>query len=163
MKNWSLAAIIGIVGAGFAFAACGSSKDGSSSSASDDTFVLSEFTVVPPTNALRSGSITITADNVGGEVHELVIARATNQDALPKKSDGTVDEAKIAATDKVGGIEDIAAGAHKSETFDLTAGTYVAFCNIVDAKTGGHSDTSHGSETGHVHYAEGMHVTFTVS
>ncbi len=145
---------------------------------SNDTFVLSEFTIVPPTNALHAGSVLITADNVGGEVHELVIVRAPSADALPMKADGSVDEDKIAAADKVGEIDKVAVRARQSKTFDLTSGTYVAFCNIADAMMG--TDTTvmgsatsmmngisspmggMGSGTGHVHFAKGMHIAFTV-
>ena len=38
----------------------------------------------------------------------------------------------------------VAAGSRKSKTFDLTAGTYVAFCNIVDDMTGSSSSTMNG-------------------
>jgi hypothetical protein len=166
MKNRTLSvAAIGIVGAALVFAACDSSKNGSSSSASENTFALSEFTVIPPTNTLHSGRVTITANNVGGEVHELVIVRAASAEALPTKSDSSVDEDKIAETDKVGEIENVAARSHKSKTFDLAAGTYVAFCNIIDNMTGSSmmNGSGMGSGTGHVHFSEGMHVTFTVS
>ena len=60
----------------------------------------------------------------------------------------------------------------------LTAGTYVAFCNIVDtmmntdttmmgsptSMMNGTSSTmgGMGSGAGHIHFAKGMHITFTV-
>jgi hypothetical protein len=159
-------AIAGIVGTALLVTACGSSSkraSPSSAASAENTFVLNEFTIVPPTNTLRAGSVSITADNVGGEVHELVIVRASSAGALPTKSDSSVDEDKIAEADKVGEIEDIVAGAHRSKTFGLTAGTYVAFCNVIDDMMG--TDTmmgSHMGSGGHVHFAEGMHVTFTV-
>lgn len=174
-KPTHIFAIIGIFGSAFVFAACGaSSKNGSSSSSAVNTFVLSEFTVVPPTNALRPGRVTITANNVGGEVHELVFVRADSVSALPMKPDGSVDEAKVAQADKVGEIEDVAAQSSKTTTLDLTAGTYIALCNIVDDMTSSSSSTTdensgmdHGSDmepgAGHVHFAEGMQVAFTVS
>ena len=63
--------------------------------------------------------------------------------------------------------KDVTAGSRKSKAFDLTAGTYVAFCNIVDDMMGSSSSMMNGSGmgsgAGHVHFAEGMHVTFTVS
>ena len=159
---------IGIVGLAMAVAGCGSSsRSGSSAAGSADTFVLSEFTVIPPTNTLHAGSVSITANNVGGEVHELVIVRAAAVSALPMKSDGSVDEAKIAAADKVGEITDVAARSKKTKAFDFKAGSYVALCNLVDSMMGSGSDTSHdagmGSAMGHVHFSEGMVVSFTVS
>jgi hypothetical protein len=166
----SAIATIGILGAALLFAACGSGKNASSSSSSsssENTFGLSEFTVIPPTNRLHSGRVTITANNLGGEVHELVIVRAASADALATRSDGSVDEDKVAAADKVGEIEDVAGGSRKSKALELSAGTYVAFCNIVDEMMGSSSSTMHdsgmGSGSGHVHFSEGMHVTFTVS
>ncbi len=164
-------AITGTVVAALVFAACGSGKSSSPTSASSkNTFVLSEFTIIPPTNALHSGRVTITANNVGGEVHELVLVRGASADALPRKSDGSVDEDKISEDDKAGEIEDVAGRSHQSKAFDLSAGTYVAFCNIVDTMMGssgssmmnGSSGMMSGSGVGHIHFAEGMHVTFTV-
>ena len=168
MKNRRLAAATtGIVAMVLVAGACGSSKNRSASLPSDNTFGLSEFTVIPPKNTLHSGSVTLTANNLGGETHELVIVRAASVDAITKMSDGSVDEGKIAKADKVGEIPDLKAGAHASKTFELSAGTYVAFCNIVDKMMGSSSSTMDGSGmatgTGHVHFAEGMHVTFTVS
>jgi hypothetical protein len=143
-------------------AACSGSRSSPRSSASGDnnTFVLSEFTIIPPANTLRSGRVTITADNVGGEVHELVIVRADSASALPMQPDGSVDEDKIAPADKVGEIADIAGGSHTRKSFRFAPGTYVAFCNIVDAMM---NDSDMGSHMGHVHFAQGMHITFTVS
>ena len=178
-RRASAFATIGILAA--VLAACGSSSktvSPSSAPSSDNTFVLSEFTIVPPTNTLHAGSVSITAENVGGEVHELVIVRAASAAALPMKPDGSVDEDKISASNKVGEIQQVAARSHQTKTFDLTSGTYVAFCNIVDTMMGSDttmmgSDTTMmngtsttmngmGSGTGHIHFAKGMHVTFTV-
>lgn len=165
-RRTTAVATVGIVAA-VVLAACGSStKTASPSSApsTDNTFVLSDFTIVPPTNTLHPGSVSITADNVGGEVHELVIVRAPNAGALPMKPDGSVDEDKITEANKVGEIQQIAARSHQTKTFVLTTGTYVAFCNIIDTMMG--SDTTMmngmGAGAGHIHFAKGMHVTFTV-
>jgi hypothetical protein len=155
------------IGAVIGLAACGTSKSSSSGSgSSENTFVLSEFTIIPPTNGLHAGKVLVTADNVGGEVHEIVLVRAAGVGALARKADGSVDEDKIPETDKVGEIDAVGARSHKSATFDLTVGTYVAFCNLVDTMGSG-SSMVHGSDMepggGHVHFAKGMHVTFTVS
>lgn len=156
-------ALVGLVGVVFAFSACGGSSN-SSSSSSANTFKLSEFKIVPPTNELHSGSVKIVADNVGGEVHELVLVRAKGADALPMKSDGSVDEDKIVSADKVGEIAGVAPGSQKSKTFDLAAGTYVAFCNVTDSMGATMMDGSEmGSGMGHVHFDQGMHVVVTVT
>ena len=174
-KRTTAVVIIGVVGIAVVFAACGSSsKSGSSSAASENTFKLGEFTIIPPANALHPGSVAITADNIGGEEHELVIARASSVDSLPTKPDGSVDEDKIAKADKVGEIENVASQSHKTKTFELAAGKYVAFCNIIDNMMGSSSTmmgehsgmaggSGMGSGTGHVHFAAGMHVQFTVT
>lgn len=157
---------IGCIGALFVLASCGSSKSRSSPS-SENTFVLSEFTIMPPTNALHTGKIVLSANNLGGEVHELVIVRAASLGSLPMKTDGSVDEGKVPSADKVGAIDAVAGRSRKSGTFDLTAGTYVAFCNVVDNMMGSSTSMMNGGEmgssTGHVHFAQGMHVTFTVT
>jgi hypothetical protein len=157
-------AIVGMAALPFALGACGSSsKNGTASTAGagENTFGLSEFTIAPPTGALHSGPVTLTANNVGGEAHELVIVRAPSFDSLPTKPDGAVDEDKIAESDKMGEIEDVAAQSQKSNSFDLAPGKYVAFCNVVDKATGTAHDGE--SESGHVHFASGMHVEFSVS
>ena len=121
MRKRTLALIgIGVITTAFGLSSCGSSDKGSSSSATaDNTFVLGEFTILPPKNTMHAGAVTITADNRGGETHELVIVRAASADALPTKSDGSIDEEKITAQE-VGEIEDIAAGTQRSKRFDLT-------------------------------------------
>jgi hypothetical protein len=158
-------AIVALVGALLTLAACGSSATSSSSNSVPNTFKLSEFKIVPPANALRAGNVKLNADNVGGEVHELVLVRADSPDGLPMKSDGSVDEDKIAEADKVGEIADIAPGSQKSKTFDLAPGAYVAFCNVTDSMAGPTmmGDSHSGMGMGHVHFAQGMHATLTVS
>jgi hypothetical protein len=163
--------LVAVAAMSLLLAACGSSsKENSSSGSSENTFGLSEFTIIPPSNTLRAGSVDITADNLGAEPHELVIVRADSVDSLPKKADGSVDEDKIPEADKVGEIDNVASKTQITKTFDLTAGKYVALCNLVDSMTGssssmmhGDSEMSEGSGMGHVHFAEGMHLPFTVS
>ncbi len=166
-KTSGVGVVVGILGLALALTSCGSSsKSDSSSPAAENTFVLSEFTVIPPSNTLHSGPVTLTAKNVGGEEHELVIVRAASVNALPRKSDDSVDEDKIAASAKVGEIEAVAARSNKTKVFDLKAGDYVAFCNVVDSMMGsgaGMQGSGMGSGMGHVHFHEGMHVAFTVS
>ena len=165
-KRFSAVVVVGISAVALALSGCGSSKNDSSSPAAENTFVLSEFTVIPPSNKLHPGPVTLTVKNVGGEEHELVIVRAASVNALPRKSDDSVDEDKLAESDKVGEIEAVGARSTKTKSFDLEAGDYVAFCNIVDSMMGS-GDAMHGSDMGsgmgHVHFHEGMHVAFTVS
>jgi hypothetical protein len=129
---------------GFVATACSSGSD-------DETLdvVESEYLVKPAKTHLDAGKVTLKAENVGTMTHEIVVVRGTT-DALPKAADGSVDEDKIPETDNVGEIEDIASGSHASKEFDLSPGSYVLFCNIVD-------DTTHVS-----HFAKGMHAEITV-
>ena len=124
-----------------------------------------------PTNTIRAGNVEMTVSNRGHETHELVIVRADNAAALPKKSDGSVDEDTIPEADKVGEIPDLQAGKRATKALDLPAGRYIAFCNIVDQMgmgingmggMGNMGGTSNGG-TVHIHYLLGMSTAFTVT
>lgn len=155
------------------------------------TFVLSEFKITLD-GTIPVGQVNIKIDNQGGEQHEVVIVAAQAAGALPKKADGSVDEDKIPEGDKVGESGDVPARTAITKSFTFRPGTYVAFCNIVDdmgmtgstmmngANNGGNKPpmnngpmgnnsngttmggTTNGSGPGHVHFAQGMHTTFTV-
>jgi hypothetical protein len=153
------------------------------------TFVLSEFKINLD-GTIPAGQVNLKIDNQGGEKHEVVIVAAQDVGALPKKADGSVDEEEIPAADKVGESGDVPARTAIAKTFTFKPGTYVAFCNIVDdmgmtgttmmnAGNGGNNmpmnngqmgnsngttmgGTTNGSGPGHVHFAQGMHTTFTV-
>ena len=111
--------LIGIFVMASAFAACGSSTGKPLTSSSKNAFVLSEFTITPPTTPLHAGRVAIRAANVGGETHELVIVRADSVSALPMKSDGSVNEAKLSNGERVGKIANVAPGSQKTKVFDL--------------------------------------------
>jgi uncharacterized cupredoxin-like copper-binding protein len=152
---------------------CGSDRnasDKSSAPASATAFVLNEWSITPPTIRLKAGKVRIIATNNGSETHELVIVRADDTAALPTKSDGSVDEDKIAEADKPGEIPDLAAGKSATKTLNLSAGNYVAICNLVDQMgNGGMGGNNNGSGgmgnggMGHVHYRLGMRTQFTVT
>lgn len=145
-------------------AACGSDGNATgntTTTARANTFVLTEWSVTPPSAPFQAGSIRITAKNGGGEAHELVIVRAKDAASLPTASDGSVDEDKIPEADKVGELADVPMGKTATKTFDLPAGQYVAFCNLVDEM--GMSGGGMGSGMGHVHFQLGMITAFTVS
>ena len=162
--------VIGVVVAASTLAACGSASRTSNAGAAN-TFRLSEFAIQTPSNQLQAGRIDLTADNVGSETHELVIVAANNPSELPLKPDGSVDEDKIPAADKIGEIADVPARSKQTKTIELKPGTYVAFCNLIDSNSGMMGGTSSGmmhgstgapSGMGHVHFALGMSVTFHV-
>jgi hypothetical protein len=120
--------------------ACGSDTT-TAAKPSADAFVLTEWSVTAPTNTIRAGNVEVTVSNQGHETHELVIVRADNAAALPKKSDGSVDEDKILEADKVGEIPDLQAGKRATKALDLPAGRYIAICNIVEQMGMGNSGT----------------------
>jgi uncharacterized cupredoxin-like copper-binding protein len=115
---------------------------------------LKEFTVTSDPIEVEAGETEFTADNIGSEIHEMVMVRAKSAADLPTDADGAVDEDQIAKDDQVGEVEDVAVGKTKSISFDLRTGDYVIFCNIVD-------DESDGTKLSH--FKEGMHESFTVN
>jgi len=98
-----------------------------------------------------------------------VIVRASDAASLPTEADGSVDEARIQDTDKAGEILDVAAGKSVTKTLDLSAGRYVAICNLVEqmgsGKGGmGPGGMGNGTPMGqHVHYHLGMVTQFTAT
>ncbi len=136
----------------FAAALVGCSSGGGSDTTAVDVG-LKEFTVTPDPVDADAGKTKFTADNVGSEVHEMVVVRAKSASDLPTDADGAVDEEQIAKSDQIGEVEDVAVGKTKSVTFDLKAGDYVIFCNIVE-------DESDGTKLSH--FEQGMHESFTV-
>lgn len=174
-----------VISAMLALSACSSDNAAvSPTKSTNPTFTLSEFTIKLSQTTFPSGRVTLTATNVGGEEHELVIVKASAVADLPTNADGSVDEEKIPEADKMGEIEHVAANQSKSADFELVAGTYVAFCNLIDKmgagsmNAGGMTDTSNGGPTGsmmggangspmaagggHVHFARGMYLPFDV-
>jgi hypothetical protein len=164
--------------AALAVVACGdNSTTTGTPSASADSFVLTEWSVTAPTNPVHAGSVEVTASNRGHETHELVIVHISSAAALPTKPDGSIDEDKIAESDKVGEIADIAAGKTITKAFNLPVGNYVALCNIVDQMGMGNSSTGNSSMSNggmgnggmggtgnvHVHFVLGMSTPFTVT
>ena len=148
MTKSVVAVAIAALAMGTGLAAC-SDDDGP-----DVTAKMTEFTVTPDPDRVGAGSITIKADNVGGETHELVLVKADSASDLPTDKDGAVDEEAFASAgvEAMGEVEDVEKGTSKDLTADLDAGNYVVFCNIVE------------DEDGEIvsHYAEGMVASLTV-
>ena len=111
---------------------------------------LTEWTIEPSVTSVAAGEIYFLVDNLGPEhPHELVIIRSDlAADALPTIHDGSVPED---AVDLIGEIEEFTPASSASGLFDLTPGTYLLICNIVE--TTGNLES---------HYAEGMRVAFAV-
>lgn len=109
----------------------------------------SEWVVQPAPRSIDSGEVRITVDNVGSYEHEMVIVKGAAS-ALPREADGSVNE--DAAEGIVGEIGGVKAGRAKEKAFDLDAGSYTLFCNIVQ--------DIDGTETSH--YVKGMRATLVV-
>lgn len=109
---------------------------------------LSEWTVLLDPPQVQAGTVTFEVSNVGTEVHELVILAADGREPgeLPTLDDGSVDEDQIEVLTEA---EDIAPDASDKVHFDLDAGSYILFCNVV--------------ADGDVHYKLGMRTGFTVT
>ncbi len=115
---------------------------------------LDEFTIQTTSQPPESGTIAFIAENVGEEPHEIVIVKSDNADALPKDTDGGLDEDKLPEGALVGEIEPFSAGVLCKGTFTLAAGSYVLLCNITETEPDGQKEN---------HFEEGMHAPLTVS
>jgi hypothetical protein len=114
---------------------------------------LSEWIVQPDKGSVKGGEIEFVADNKGAETHELVVVRGASAEALPTDADGAVDEAQLQEGALIGEVEDVASQTLKSVTLDLSPGSYVLFCNIVET-TDGETES---------HFAKGMHTVLQVT
>jgi len=114
---------------------------------------LKEWSVLPARADVPAGAVTFDADNTGTDAHELVVVRADDPATLPLAADGTVDEDKLPEGAFVGEIEPFPAKQHCTGTFQLTAGRYALFCNILETEADG---------TKKNHYANGMRTAFEV-
>jgi hypothetical protein len=109
--------------------------------------------VLPARADVPAGTITFDASNIGTDAHELVVVRADDPAKLPLAADGTVDEDKLPEGAFVGEIEPFPARQHCTGTFQLAAGRYALFCNILETEADGTKEN---------HYANGMRSAFEV-
>ena len=125
----------------------------SSSTTAAAKLSLTEYTIAVTAPSVKAGKVTISASNVGGGKHEVVLLAASDLKGFATRDDGSLDEDKIAEAQKMGEVGEIEIGKSGSKSFDLKAGTYTVVCNLVDKNADG-SVTSH--------YAKGMVATFVV-
>jgi hypothetical protein len=114
---------------------------------------LKEWSVTPQPTRFAPGDVAFQARNTGKEPHELVIARGDDASKLPLTADGKVDEDKLPQGAFIGEIEAFPAGQSCSGTFELSAGKYVLFCNILEQEGG----------TTENHFANGMRTVIEVT
>lgn len=116
---------------------------------------LTEWAIAPVPAEAAAGTIGFVASTEqAAEPHELVIVKGDDPQGLPTDEDGAVDESQLEDGALIGEIEVFPAGTTCEGAFDLPAGDYVLFCNIVETEDDG---------TVEAHYAEGMTTAFTVS
>jgi uncharacterized cupredoxin-like copper-binding protein len=148
--------VAAVLSAMFVLAACSSENSSAggttppTNTAGDGTIsvLLSQWSVAPSTSSAPAGSTTFSVTNEGTIVHEFVVERTDTLAAdIPIRSfEGEADRINedTAGTNE-GETGDMAAGATQSLTIDLEPGHYVFFCNLPG------------------HYAQGMHLDFTVT
>jgi hypothetical protein len=137
---------------GQAAAAC---KPVGDAATSDATIAveLKEWAVLPARADVPAGTVTFEARNTGEDAHELVVVRAADPASLPLAADGTVDEEKLPEGAFIGEVEAFPAKQRCSGTFELPAGNYALFCNILETEADGTKEN---------HYANGMRTRFEV-
>ena len=114
---------------------------------------LKEWTVLPARADVPAGTVTFDARNTGADAHELVVVRADDPATLPLAADGTVDEEKLPEGAFIGEIEAFPAKQTCKGTFELAAGGYALFCNLLETEADGKREN---------HYANGMRTRFEV-
>ena len=114
---------------------------------------LKEWSVLPARADVPAGTVTFDASNTGADAHELVVVRADDPATLPLGADGTVDGEKLPKGAFVGEIEPFPAKQRCTGTFELAAGRYALFCNILETEADGSKQN---------HYANGMRARFEV-
>jgi len=116
---------------------------------------LTEFSIAPQPSEVKAGPVEFIARNTGAEPHELVIVPFDGDPAdLPTDADGGVDEAKLPEGTEIFEIEGFTSENICAATFELKAGKYALFCNIIEEEDNGEKEA---------HYAEGMYTSFTVT
>lgn len=116
--------------------------------------LLSEFIVTPEPAEVAAGTVTLAADNKGGDAHELVVVKAADAASLPKADDGSVDEDALPEGAFIGEIEPFPSKTTCEGTFTLGVGSYVLFCNIVEEEEDGTIEN---------HFTNGMVATLAVT
>ena len=105
----------------------------------------SDFRIQATPGTVRGGLVDFTVANAGPSAHEFLIFRADQApDALPRGSDGRVDESSGQITKVFDSGDSLAANSSKVFHAALTPGSYVLVCNLPG------------------HYMAGMHEAFTV-
>jgi len=153
--------LLTVLVAGLALVACGGEEPTQAPTTQAPTttgsttvgVTLQEFSVTLAQASAPAGQVTFEAKNTGPkDPHELVVIKTDLEPgALPTTQKGGVDE-KGAGVEAIGEIEEFKVGETRSKAFDLTAGSYVLICNVVEEEEG----------KTEAHYQLGMRTAFTV-
>jgi uncharacterized cupredoxin-like copper-binding protein len=119
---------------------------------------LQEWAVLPAQATIAAGKVTFNVKNNGPKhEHEFVVFKTDlDPGSLPKKADGSVDE-EGAGVQALGEIEPFAVSKTQPKEFNLAAGKYVLFCNVVETEA---MPDMGGIKS---HYQLGMRTAFTVT
>jgi hypothetical protein len=163
MRRWGVAAVV--IALGLGLAACGDDDNGETGehaaapcervgdgNGSKVAVALDEWTVAAEPATAPAGPVTFAIDNEGEHPHELVVVKVPAPSAL-KVTDGKVDEEALPAGAFIGEVEAFPAGDSCEGTFELTAGKYQLFCNIVEEHDGEPES----------HFENGMVTAFAVA
>ncbi len=154
MKRVRNILIIGAVGATFVLSGCGSDPSDSSDGSNDNddqeivsnaiTGTLTEWKVETDATTAKAGEIVFTVANDGSIGHEfLVVKTDIASGEIPLDGDHFAEPTDgIEVIDEIG---EFAKGTTETLTLNLTPGTYQLVCNLPG------------------HYANGMHMSFTVT
>jgi uncharacterized cupredoxin-like copper-binding protein len=130
------------VAAVMVLAACSRNDSGATPAAKQVSVVLTEWSVTLSPVTAAAGRVTFNASNSGTVSHKLVILKTDRPIDRLEVKDGRVDEA--ASGTLVGQVVEFAPNEKPSRTFNLSAGKYVLFCNVIR------------------HYEQGMSAALTV-
>jgi uncharacterized cupredoxin-like copper-binding protein len=124
---------------------------GSTSAAAAVNVTLSEYVVRAKPATVTGPSVKLVVQNKGTLTHEVVLVR-TDGSPPPLAADGSIDEDALPDGSFIGELEDLRPKVKATLKADLTPGSYLVFCNIVDD-----DDATMVS-----HYQEGMSTQLTV-
>jgi uncharacterized cupredoxin-like copper-binding protein len=91
---------------------------------------LQEWSITPDSTTLAAGKVSFDVTNSGKGQHEMGIYKTDKDPGGLPVSKGRVDEGTLGQ--KIGELEGFKAGDEKSESFDLTPGTYILICNLTN-------------------------------
>jgi uncharacterized cupredoxin-like copper-binding protein len=133
--------------------ACSGDDDEGGNAGTAVSITLQEDTVTASRASAPAGAVTFNVRNTGQEVHEFVIIKTDLAEGMLPMANGSVDETGAGLT-VIDEIEDIPPSGSGTLNVQMTAGKYVLVCNVVEEAADGAVIANH--------YAEGMHMAFTV-